>query len=121
MKILLGFLLACFAIGANAQTTSTSATLQFTAPTKRTDGVSITGPLSYAILAGPRGGTKTRLSTPANPSGTTLPAQAPGTCYQIVAIEGALESAPSNEACLNAAPNAATGLTVTVTIVVTAQ
>jgi hypothetical protein len=101
---------------AYAQTSTVGTTLKFTAPTQHTDGTPITGTLSYVILSGPKGGSKTRLTTPGVPAGTTLSGQAPGTCYQVIAAEAGIESAPSNEACLSMPPSSPSGLTVTVTI-----
>lgn len=119
-RIVLLVLFALFPVLAHPQTTTTNATLRFTAPIQRTDGTAIAGPLTYIVLAGPRGGAKTRLTVSnVTPAGTTLQSQAPGSCYQVIAIEANIESAASNEACIQSPPNPATSLTVTIAITVT--
>lgn len=116
MRKLLALLVLLLPIALHAQTATIGATVKFTAPTQHTDATPITGALTYIAQSGPKGGTKTRLATPVSPAGTTIPNITPGTCFQVIAVEAGVESSPSNEACLPMPPNAATGLTVTVTI-----
>lgn len=123
----LGFLLLAVLGGAEAQTTTVGAKVQFTVPTTRTDKSPITGALSYVVLAGAKGQTqKSRLTTLAKP-GDVIQNVAPGTCFQLVTVEQqpgsgsptGIEGPPSEESCLAAQPNAPTGFTVTVVITVT--
>lgn len=116
---LLLFLLLAAVQPAIAQTTNYTATVRYTAPTTRTDGVPISGPLTYHVYEGARGGTKTRIATFTGLSGQ-VPNSAPGRCFEVSAVEGNFEGARSPEACLPAAPNGVTGVTVTVTVTITA-
>lgn len=118
-------LLLAVAIPVFAQTASTNAVLKFVVSTTRTDGSTITGPLTYYALYGGKGtaaSAKTRYATAIKPDGSTpIPNIPLGTCFQVVTSElqpgnVPIESSPTNEACLPFAPNSASGLTVTVSI-----
>lgn len=92
--------------------TTYNAHISWTAPTKFTDGSTITGAISYKVTSGASSQTTTATSFDwANAS--------PGQCFTVSAIVGNLESDQSNPACLGQKPNAPASITVTVTTTVT--
>lgn len=111
---------------AEAQTATSPANLAWTAVTKRTDNTNTTGVITYSIFQGAKGSTtKPRVGTAVTGLSTTIQGVSPGTCFEVSAIETVgtvvVESVKSSEACVQAAPNAPTGFTVTVQITVSPQ
>jgi Interferon-alpha/beta receptor, fibronectin type III len=112
-------LIACLfllAVGAFAQTANT-ATIEFTAPTKRLDNTTITGALSYKVYQGIKGQSKALVGTITTTTSTITTGLLGGTeyCFQVSANEGTgPESALSNEACKVFAVAGVTPVTITV-------
>lgn len=107
------FLLAGVAFAQSANT----ATIEFTAPTKRLDNSTITGPLSYKVYQGIKGQAKTAVGTITTTSSTITTGLVGGSeyCWQVSASEGTgPESALSNEACKAFALAGVTPVTITV-------
>lgn len=72
-----------------------TATLSWNAPTLRTDGSAIVGPLSYRIVN--QSGVTVATVSALSYTVTGLPAGVH--CWRVIAIEGGVASDPSNEAC----------------------
>lgn len=92
--------LFAFAITAEA---ANQATITFTAPSKRTDGSSITGALSYEVWQGLKGQAKTKIGT-ITATNTTVTAGLLGGneyCWHVVAIEAGnpKPSDPPSDGC----------------------
>ena len=108
--------LLLLAAAAFAQTANT-ATIEFTAPTKRLDNTTITGPLSYKVYQGIKGQAKASVGTITATTSTITTGLVGGTeyCWQVSATEGTgPESALSNEACKAFALAGVTPVTITV-------
>lgn len=95
-----------------------SATLTWTAPTKYTDGTTITVPLTYNVYQGLSGATKTRvLSNLVALTTTITTGLSPNStvCWELTAVAGGQESAHTAEVCKTfppQVPEAPAGLTV---------
>ena len=107
--------LAMFSCSAVAGT----ANLTVTAPTQNTDGTAITLQLTFKFYGAVQGQAKTVLATVGTPAYTHSTAPNGVTyCYQVTAVAGGQESAPTAEVCKAmpaAIPNPPGGLTVVVT------
>lgn len=118
MKKILPLLLLGLASVTDAQTSTVSAKLDYVPPTKNTDGSAIVGSLTYNIYQGAKGAVKTKVSSTAG-STVTISNVAPGTCFEVSALNGTIEGPHTNEACLPFSPGSPSSLTVTVVITLT--
>ncbi len=107
-------LLAMLAVSAiaSAQTSTMTAHVAWTAPTKNTDGSSITAPITYRVYTS---GAVIKDSVAV--ASADVPAM-PGQCFQVSAVVAGIESALSSAACIGKQPNPPTGVQVTVTVTV---
>jgi len=108
-----------FATEAQAQTAppANTATISFTAPTKRVDGSTPTGAITYSVYQGVKGQSKTKVGTLTTTTGQITTGLLGGGeyCWQVTAQEaGGPESALSNEACKAFPLSPLTTVTITV-------
>jgi hypothetical protein len=112
---------ACAVIPASAQTTSTSVTVGWIAPTKNTDGSAITGTLTYNLYQGPPAGPFVKVASGIAGTSDVVTSLSEGNCFAITAVEtgtaSSVESALSSTACATI-PGSPSGLTITVTVTV---
>lgn len=120
LLILAILLLAMAAAFAQTPPTNT-ATITFSAPTARSDGVSIVGALSYRVYQGVGPGTtKTLVGTITTTTSTITTGLLGGVnyCWQVTATEAApganIESVRSNEACKSFPAGGLNPVTITV-------
>lgn len=101
--LLVGAMIMTFVAFAVRAQAARQAVIQYTAPTTRTDGSTISGALSYEIWQGIKGAPKTRIGTISSLQTTIDTGLLGGTeyCWHVIAIEAgnAVKSLPSNEAC----------------------
>lgn len=95
-----------------------SAALSYTAPATNTDGSAISGTLTYNIYQGLTGALVKVQSAVTGLSVTITTGLTAGTtqCFAVTAVEGGVESAQSNTACV-AIPKPIPGVPTQVTIV----
>lgn len=115
-------LLSLFALPAMAQAAPPTATITWVPATTRTDGTTITGPVTFNLYRGVGNGGEAAAPYQTGLTGTTFTDTVGllnGTteCYQMTEVETAtgLESARTNEACKTfpaSPPSAPTSLTV---------
>lgn len=90
-------------LGSYAAYAANTATITFTAPTKRVDGSSITGALSYEVWQGIKGQAKTKVGTITATNTTVSSGLLGGNeyCWHVVAIEAGnpKPSDPSSDGC----------------------
>lgn len=102
MQRILKLALVLFAPLVLAQTTPNRATITFSAVTKRLDGTTPTGPISYHVYQGLKGQSKSKVATITGTTSTISTGLVGGNeyCWQVTAQEGTgPESVMSNEAC----------------------
>jgi hypothetical protein len=115
LSVLILVLLSSFAVAQNA-VAANQAVISFTAPTTYTDGTPITAVLSYGVYQALQGQPKVKVATVLTTTSTITTGLLSGKtyCWQVTAIDGAQESAMSNEACKTFAPPIPNAVTITV-------
>lgn len=117
-KILLGLALSFLAVATHAADIRVTCT----APTKNTDGSTITGAITYSLYGALQGQTKTKLFSGKTTCDFTHPNVAVGVQeYYVTATVANVESAPSTTANVTVPPPTPNAPTGTVVVIVTVQ
>lgn len=121
IRLAIGIFLALAVIGAVQVASATDLRITCTAPTKNTDGTTISGAITYSIYGGRTGETKTKLATGTACDFTRTSVATGVQEYYVTATVGGIESAPSNTASVTVAPPTPNAPTGTVVVTVTIQ